>query len=93
MYERGLSLERTAKLCRVKLQAVRRVTERKDPIDPEFFHRRRRRAGPTIPPWVHPLLSWQQRYDNLAWFVATMGRLPKQEGLTWERQCHGFLHQ
>jgi hypothetical protein len=92
MYGLGLSPERIAKLCRAELRAVRRVTARKDEKDPEFFHRRLVVHDQPALPRQRPRLTWKQSYDNLAWFVETMGRLPSQLGSTWERQCHGFLY-
>ncbi|MFJ6003559.1 hypothetical protein [Arthrobacter sp. NPDC092385] len=38
------------------------------------------------------MLTWRQNYDSLRWFVETMGRLPRQDRFTWERQCHAFLY-
>lgn len=93
MYELGLTPERIARVCRVRVQAVRRVTEARDRKDPAFAARRLVVHDQPALPRQRPLLSWYQQYENLRWFVDTMGRLPRQDGSTWERHCHGFLYQ
>lgn len=93
MYERGLSLEQIAEVCRVRTRAVRRVTEREDRKDEEeFFHRRFVVHDQPAVPRRRPLLTWEQRYGNLRWFVETVGRFPTQTGRAWERSCYNFLH-
>jgi hypothetical protein len=92
MYERGLSPERIAELCRTKLRNVQYITSSRDRRDRAFFDRRLVLHDQPSLPRQRPRLTWQQSYDNLAWFVDTMGRLPSQLGSTWERQCHGFLY-
>ncbi|MDQ0735170.1 Helicase associated domain protein [Arthrobacter agilis] len=93
MYEHGLSPERIADLCRTSVRNVRRVAASKDRRDRGFFDRRLVLHDQPAVPKRRPLLTWQQKYENLCWFVKTAGRLPRQDGSTWERQCHGFLYQ
>jgi hypothetical protein len=92
MYSLGLSPERIAALCRTDPRRVRRAADSRDRRDPSFFDRRLVLHDQPALPKQKPLLSWQQKYENLRWFVNTMGRLPRQDGSTWERQCHGFLY-
>ncbi|WDF34526.1 helicase associated domain-containing protein [Arthrobacter agilis] len=93
MYERGLSLARIATLCRVPRRAVRRAIERADRRDPQFFNRRLAVHDQPALPRVRPSLTWDQKYRNLLWFVQTTGRMPRQHGSKWERQCHWFLYK
>jgi hypothetical protein len=92
MYSLGLSPERIAVLCRTDSGRVRRALESRDRRDPVFFGRRIVLHNQPSLPKRRPLLTWQQKYENLRWFVDTVGRLPRHNGSTWERQCHGFLY-
>lgn len=93
MFELGLTPERIADLCRAPLRKIRRTINAALIRDPELIGRRILVHDQPALPRKRPLLTWHQRYNNLCWFVETTGRLPRQDGSTWERQCHGFLYQ